>query len=102
MTTDYQLIIFEGEAGIDRLNDNVDVEVVFGDGSRWGATFFTLANIQALFDKNRQTGECHNGLYLWASGMIIVQQCDREKITATIEGLLEAVEFEGAFERLEG
>jgi hypothetical protein len=48
---------------------NVDVEVELADGSLWSATFFTLANIKALFEKNHRTGECGGGLLgaTWSS-----------------------------------
>jgi hypothetical protein len=70
--------------------------VRLGDGSRWGATFFTRANIDALFEKNRRTGECGGGLYFWSTGMIIVDQLD----PATIDSLRDEGELEGACEHL--
>jgi hypothetical protein len=65
-------VIFGGDQPLCRMNDNVDVEVRLSDGSRWSGTFFTIRNVRALFTKNRATGECANGLYLWAADMILV------------------------------
>lgn len=82
-------------------DDNVDVEVTLPDGARYAATFFTLANIQSLFRKNIQTGECDGGLYLWASDMIIVRQLTQETIERAVDDLMASGEFSGAFSRLE-
>ena len=68
----YKIIVVAGTQGLDPLRDNVDVEVVFDDGSRFVATFFTLENVQMIMDGYRQTGECSKGLYFWASDMILV------------------------------
>lgn len=83
-------------------NDNVDVEVTFADGRRFGATFFTLKNIERLFEKNRKTGECGAGLYLWAVNMVLVQELTLRAIERTVDDLLSNGEFEHAFEELKG
>lgn len=84
----------------DVIDDNLDVEVKFSDGSRFTATFFTLENLSSLFTKNKQTGECGNGTYLWAKEMIIVQRLDQETMDATVRGLLRDGELESAFARV--
>jgi hypothetical protein len=81
----------------DPLYDNVDVEVQLRDGRRFGATFFTLTNIQRLFEKNRNTGECASGLYLWAANMILVRDLSMATIEGTVEDLMAMDEFENAF-----
>ena len=114
MKTDYELTIHWGgdpsqlldlpgmtPNDLDVSTGNVDVEVALPDGSRWGATFFTRSNIDALFEKNRRTGECGGGLYLWATGMIIVHRLDQETIEATIDALRDEGEFDGAFDRFD-
>ena len=80
--------------------DNVDVEVTLADGVRYGATFFTLKNIERLFQKNRTTGECAGGLYLWAANMILVQELTLDVIERSVQDLLENQEFGSAFCRL--
>jgi len=79
--------------------DNVDVEVTLADGGRFGATFFTLENVRRLFQKNRATGECSGGLYLWAANMILVEELTMEVIRRTVEDLLDNGEFFAAFSR---
>lgn len=86
-----------GEGARDVANDNVDVEVQLHDGRRFVATFFTLRNLESLFEKNKRSGECRSGTYLWASDMILVEELSKEAIERTVEGLLEDGEFEAAF-----
>jgi hypothetical protein len=76
--------------------DNVDVEIVLDDGRRFVATFFTLVNVQNLFDKNKRTGECAAGLYLWAADMILVERLTRDVIVRTVADLLQEGELEAA------
>jgi hypothetical protein len=80
--------------------DNLDVVVQFRDGRRYGATFFTAKNIEKLFRKNQQTGECAGGLYLWADHMILVRELSLNAIERTVESLLEDGEFKKAFSRV--
>jgi hypothetical protein len=84
----------------DAVTDNVDVEVTLADGRRFGATFFTVQNIQKLFDKNRATGECAGGLYLWAANMILVERISVDVIERTVEELLGTDEFFSVFSLL--
>jgi hypothetical protein len=70
---DYELTIYHGIAPFDPNNDNVDVEVTFQDGESFSAIFFTLQNIETLMKHYKKTGECADGLYFWASDMVIVQ-----------------------------
>ena len=84
----------------DSEDDNLDVEVTFSDGRRFGATFFTLENIETLFRKNRKTGECAAGLYFWASDMILVRELSMITIERTVADLIATGEFETAFVEL--
>ncbi|GFN33979.1 hypothetical protein [Paenibacillus xylaniclasticus] len=76
------------EGGWNPYDDNTDVIVTFEDGSRWVASFFTYKNVQSLVEKNRHTGECLHGKYLWSSDMILVDECSRERIEEVIGHLL--------------
>ena len=82
------------------VDDNVDVEVIFDDGSRYAATFFTLNNLHRLFEKNERTGECKSGLYLWASDMVIVKELSEAILSETVADLLSQEEFERVFCKL--
>jgi hypothetical protein len=84
----------------DPARDNVDVEVTLADGSRFGATFFTVTSVQRLFRKNRATGECGGGRYLWAANMILVQELTTDVIKHSVRDLLDRGKFGSAFCRL--
>jgi hypothetical protein len=93
----YHLSYVEDVAGTDALDDNVDVFVDFVTGERYVATFFTIANIQRLMDKDAETGECAGGLYFWATDMVIVRSLTRQNIERTIADLLATGTFESVF-----
>ena len=93
----YKVRFVPEDANPHPLDENIDVEVEFATGEYYVATFFTLENIRILFEKNRRTGECLNGLYFWASDMILVQRLTMDVIAQTVEDLLESGEFDDAF-----
>lgn len=82
-------------------NDNSDVIVTFNDGSRYVASFFTYKNIEHLRKKNQKTGECLNGRFFWASGMVIVERISRVEIEEIINHLLSQEEFNSIFDRIQ-
>lgn len=96
----YSIHVHPGLDGVDPADDNVDVEVRFEDGPRYATTFFTLNNLRSLFAKNERTGECKNGLYLWASDMVILKELSEVSISETVANLIAEGEFEGAFSKL--
>ena len=81
----------------DPADDNVDVEVTLADGVRFGATFFTVKNVETLFRKNRETGECGGGIYLWATNMILVEELTMEVLEKAVQDLMDSEEFYSAF-----
>ena len=96
---DYELTIYHGIAPFDSNNYNVDVEVTFPNGESYTAVFFTLQNIETLMKQYKKTGECADGLYFWASDMVIVQQISEKTICATIDKLLADNEFKSVFSK---
>ena len=94
---EYVVRFIPSDAKVHPLDENIDVEVVFEDGTRYVATFFTLANIKMLFEKNARTGECANGTYFWASDMIIVRALTMESVYRAVADLIASGEFEKAF-----
>jgi hypothetical protein len=100
-THHYKIKVLAGTERLDPIDDNVDVEVLFDDGARYMATFFTVRNIQKLMDQYQQTGECMKGLYFWASGLIVVRTLTRQNIAKAVGDLVGKKEFERAFSRTE-
>jgi len=80
------------------IDNNDDVHVYLPDGRHYTATFYTIENLRSLFRKNRSTGECASGTYLWGSGMIVVERFTEEVLLATIDDMLAEGEFDLAFE----
>lgn len=94
----YTITWVEDDFGIDPDDDNVDVFVDFEGGARYAATFFTPKNILGLLEHYSETGECANGLYLWANHMIVIQRLTKANVERTVEDLLASSEFALAFE----
>ena len=98
---DYSIRIGNGRQDLDPDNDNVDVEVRFTDGGRYAATFFTVKNLRALMHRYAESGECADGLYVWAADMIVVARLTPSTIRAVVDDLLKSGEFNDAFASLE-
>ncbi|MBZ0314930.1 MAG: hypothetical protein K8L91_00825 [Anaerolineae bacterium] len=94
---DYQLLIFTGPDPLDSQDDNVDVEVVFPNGERYIATFFTLKNLETIMNRHAKSGECNNGKYLWAADMVIVRELTTEAIWETVAYMILNQELESTF-----
>ncbi|MBX9660845.1 MAG: hypothetical protein K2X00_19995 [Nitrospiraceae bacterium] len=79
---------------------NVDVEVRFENGSRYGATLFTIDNITSLMKSYEESGECRSGSYFWAADLIILRRLSMTEISKTVADLVGKSEFFKAFSRL--
>lgn len=97
----YKLTIYRGIAPLDSDNDNVDVQVTFPNGECFSAVFFTIRNIETLMKRYKKTGECADGLYFWASDMMIVESLTEKTICKTIDHLLAEDEFGYVFSKNE-
>lgn len=89
------------EGAWDPSDDNSDVIVTLADNTRWFATFFSYANITALIQKFKQSGECLFGTYFWATNMILVDEVSRHRIEEIICHLVKEGEFEQIFKQVE-
>ena len=75
-------------------DDNVDVRIELTDGRAFSVTFFTVSNLVTLVARWGKTGECANGLYVWAKNMIVVQEISQTVIRKVIQDLVETDEIE--------
>lgn len=101
MCEGYELIVFYHDYENNELyttDGNIDVEVVFLDGRRYGATFFTVDNILTVMSRFKKCGECAHGLYFFTSYPIFVREITIDVICRTIDALLSEEDFEYAFE----
>jgi len=88
----------EDEFGTNAVDDNIDVTVRFATGERYVATMFSVTNLQSLLRQYRVSGECANGLYVWAPHMIVLATLDRKSVEAAVKDLIETGEFVSAFD----
>ncbi len=95
---EYDVAILVGTNPLNFDDDNVDVEIRFKNGSLYTATFFTTQNIESIFRKNRETGECQSGLYFYCKDMIIVEKLTIENIVSTVKSLLKEDLFYSIFD----
>lgn len=93
----YRIEIVAGVEALDNQDDNVDVFVWFGNGERYSATFFTVANIKSILGRYEETGECAGGTYFWASNMVVVRDLTISTIHSAIKDLLQTGEFYSIF-----
>lgn len=93
---DYEIWILEGVDPLCPEDDNVDVYVRFPDGAKFGATFFTLQNVDTLMSTWSRTGEC-SGLYFWCTDPIIVRRLTIETIREVVQDLYRTGDLRKAF-----
>lgn len=96
----FKIEILRRSSDIDPDDDNVDVEVTLSDGKVFSATFFTLNNLRNLMEKYSRSGECANGLYVWAADMIIVARITEEVIKNSVKDLIDSGEIFSACSRI--
>jgi hypothetical protein len=65
-----------------------DVVVRLADGSRWSATVATLADRQAVMDKNSTTGEMLADKYFTCKDLLIVRNDSLETLLEVLKGLI--------------
>jgi hypothetical protein len=70
------------------LVENVDVEVVMSDGSRWAATFISLAEIDRIMKRWETTGEHLGGSYLRVPDLIIVKRGGIDRMVEVLKSIL--------------
>ena len=90
-----------GEGEWDPEDEASDVVVTRADGERWIASFVAYGHVATLVARNRESGECLAGTYLWASDLILVERIARPTIEAVVADLLRDGGFESAFTRYE-
>lgn len=78
-----------------------DVVVTMPGGERWIASFVAYGHVPTLVTRNRESGECLGGTYLWATDLILVEELTRPTIEAVVADLIRDGGFESAFTRYE-
>jgi hypothetical protein len=81
--------------------ENVDVEVILNDGSRWSATFISLAEIGRVMERWKATGEHLSGTYLRVPDLILVNQGGIEEMVSVLNSILAGGSLETALVRID-
>jgi hypothetical protein len=99
--TNPRVVIYSSDALVDETDMNVDVEVMLGDDTRWSATVFTVANLRALLQKDRRTGEDCRGFYYWCPDMVVVETLSDQGILDLVDEATSNGELTKMFVRLD-
>lgn len=83
------------------LVENVDVEVELSDGSRWAATFISLAEIGRIMERWAMTGEYLGGSYLRVPDLIVIKQGGIEKMVEVLKSILAHGDLAAAMVRID-
>jgi hypothetical protein len=70
------------------LVENVDVEVIMSDGSRWAATFISLMEIGRIMERWEITGEHLAGAYLRVPDLIVVKRGGLDNMVELLRSIL--------------
>ena len=81
--------------------ENVDVEVILDDGSRWGATLLTLAEIGRLVSRWKATGECLGGSYFQCADLVVIERGGIAAATELLRQLLESGQIRDVLVRMD-
>lgn len=81
--------------------ENVDVEVVVDDGSRWSATLVTLAEIGRLMSRWKATGECLHGAYFQCADLVVVEQGGIAAATELLRQLVDSGQIRDVLVRVD-
>lgn len=103
MTSALRVKVLDHAGELPASDINVDVEVTDPSGARWGATFYTIANVRTLLERWRSSGEHGAGAYFWGGpGQVIVAEASVGSINRAVHAIFADGDFEQVFERLDG
>jgi hypothetical protein len=89
-----------GEGDHPDVVENVDAELHLPDGSRWSATFMTLAEIARIMDRWRETGEDFGAGYFHCVDLVIVSKGGVVSMVNAFRGIIESGGPDGVLGRL--
>jgi hypothetical protein len=81
--------------------EDVDAWVTLPDGSRWTATFVTVAQISRLMERWQKTGECLGGRYFAVRpDLVIIRDPGVDEMLAVATELVATGEHESTLHRI--
>jgi hypothetical protein len=93
---DFDITIPSEPEEYNKNDGNLDVFVSL-NGETYMATFFTYKNINKLINTYKETGECLNGRYFWASDMILTEDLNMNTIREVTRDMIYDESFFTAF-----
>ncbi len=81
--------------------ENVDVEVIADDGSRWSATLLTLHAINSIMRSWEDSGECSAGTYFHCPDLVIVKSGGIPSMTELLVSLTRSGEYRDVLRRVD-
>jgi hypothetical protein len=81
--------------------DNLDVQLVLNDQTRWSATVLTLKAIDRLMTSYKASGECLGGRYFQCSDLLIAERSGVSSIVDLLCDLVRSGEYRDAMVRVD-
>jgi hypothetical protein len=81
--------------------ENVDAEVILRDGSRWSATFLSVAEIARILKRWQVSGECSSGAYFRCPDLIVVSRGGIDTMGNIIRGILASGDLGSVLTRID-
>jgi hypothetical protein len=96
----FTFVVFYDAVSVDYQRDNVDVEVQLSTGERFGATCCTIENVARLMESYRETGENCEGLFFWASDLVVVRDISPGTLVKLAQSLVDTGDVRVVFRKL--
>lgn len=90
----------QAESSFDYQQGNTDVIVLFENGDKYVASFFSYANLELIHRQHQESGDYLNGAYFWTKNMVLVLDCSMEKVRQVVDHLLDEGEFREVFQKI--
>ncbi|WP_406630829.1 hypothetical protein [Amycolatopsis sp. WGS_07] len=97
-TSAFDAFFLVGEEDPDEVA-NVDFRVQYPDSARWGATMFTLDEVDRLMRRWERTGEYADGRYFPVSRDLIVREPGVAKMAAVLIAMHDSDDLTSVLER---
>lgn len=78
-----------------------DVEVIEPSGVRWLGSVGTLAAIDEILARYRQSGECLGGSYTWFDNLVVLREPTSELAFAVLNDMVTSGELRQCFKEAE-
>jgi hypothetical protein len=81
--------------------ENVDVEVIHADGSRWSATLISLAEIGRIMERWKASGEGLGGRYFQCDDLVVTRDGGLANMIEVLGALVRSGEFRCVLARID-